>query len=130
MTRWCVSTVCSNLGLCLAALLIGVFAIEAHAQSELRRSETKDPVSQTFTEAGIAVKFSVEPVAAAPGRKFELREETDAIVRFEITETATNKPLVNLRPTAWISLKRNRNALDPKSCREKIQSLLQANFTE
>ena len=130
MTRWCVSTVCSNLGLCLASLLIGVFAIGAHAQRELRRSETKDPVSQTFTEAGIAVKFSVEPVAAAPGRKFELREETDAIVRFEITETATNKPLVNLRPTAWISLKRNRNALDPKSCREKIQSLLQANFTE
>ena len=82
MTRLRVSTVRSNLGLCLVSLLIGVFSVEAYAQREVRRSEPKDPVSQTFTEAGIAVKFSVEPVAAAPGRKFELREETDATVRF------------------------------------------------
>ena len=120
-----VSTLRSSLGLCLLCVLTGVFTIEARAQREVGQV-----VSQTFTDAGIAVKFSVEPVAAARGRKPELMEETDATIRFEITETATNKPLNNLRPTAWISLRRNANALDPKSCREKIQSLLQANFTE
>ena len=130
MTCMRVSTVCSNLGLCLVSVLIAVFTLEAHAQREVGRSEARGPISQTFTQEGIAVKFSVEPFAATRGRKIELMEETDATVRFEITDKATNKPLTNLRPTAWLSFNRNRIALDPKSCREKIQSLLQADFSE
>jgi len=133
-----------KLGLLLVCLLIALFPARAQAQSETRRSEdtktpprtpainstVKAPVSQTFTQAGVAVKFSVEPIAAVRSRRAELLEGTEATVRFEITETATSKPLINLRPAAWINLNRNRTALDAKGCREKVQSLLQANFAE
>ena len=111
-----------KLGLCL------LISTEADAQREIKRSTATTPGSQTFTQAGVAVKFSVEP--AVGRRQRELLEDTEATVRFEITETATNKPLTNLRPTAWIDSNRSGTAPDAKGCREKIQSLLQANFAD
>jgi YVTN family beta-propeller protein len=91
-------------------------------------SEAKPIVSQTFTQGGVAVKFSIEPIASADGRK--LVEGSEVRVRFEITETNAGKALTNLRPTAWMDLRGSSKAPDARGCREKVQSLLQANFTD
>lgn len=93
-------------------------------------SEAKPIVSQTFTQSGVAVKFSVEPIAPAGGNERKLLEGTEVRVRFEITETNAGKALTNLRPTAWMDLRGSSTAPDARGCREKVQSLLQANFAD
>jgi YVTN family beta-propeller protein len=93
-----------------------------------RGSETP-PASQTYTQGGVAVKFSIQPLAAR-GSGSELLEASEAIVKFEITETAAGKPLTNLRPVAWIDFREQPNAPDAKQCREKVQSFLQASFAD
>jgi len=130
------STLCVRIGLCFVCLITPtLFRTAVDAQTGGRSfgneknsaavSAAAAPLSQNFTEAGIAVKFSVQPMSGSA-----VLEQTEATIKFEISETATNKPLINLRPSAWISRNRSDTALEAKSCREKIQSLLQANFAE
>ena len=132
----------------LVSLLLAnasAFSVQVYAQRESPRSERKASparstalassagkplVSQTFTQAGVAVKFSLEPVAADGDNGIKLLEGTEVKVRFEITETIAGKALTNLRPTAWMDFRGLGNAPDAKGCREKVQSLLQASFTD
>ena len=60
----------------------------------------------------------------------EILEGTEATVRFKITDTNAGKALSNLRPTAWIALRRTGKAPDERECREKVQSFLQASFSD
>lgn len=88
-------------------------------------SADRSRAPQVFKQEGVAVEFSVEPIASGN----DLLEATEATVRFKITETLGGKPLTNLRPAAWIDLRKDVRVPEAKECREKVQGLLQANFT-
>ena len=80
--------------------------------------------SQIFKDQGVAVDFSIEPI----GSSSDLKEATEAKVKFRITETIGGKPLTSLRPMAWIDSRQSVRLPEPRECREKIQDFLQANF--
>ena len=83
---------------------------------------------QRYTREGVAVEFTVEP--AARGRAPELLEGTEATVRFKITDANAGKALSNLRPAAWVALRKQGKAPDARECREKVQSFLQAGLSD
>lgn len=83
---------------------------------------------QKIVRQGVAVEFEIEPVASAANNKpAELMEGEDALVRFRITDTATNTPLAGIGLSAWMSLREGARA-DDKQCREKIQSFMQGSL--
>src|SRR6185503_15113347 len=71
--------------------------------------------SQTYTQEGVSVSFSVkgEPVAGK-----------EATVQFKIVDTNSGRALSSLRPAAWID-RRIAASTDARQCRDKIQSFLQ-----
>jgi YVTN family beta-propeller protein len=82
---------------------------------------------QKIKHEGVEIEFAIEPVSKSEG----LLEGKDAQVRFTIRDTATNQPLTNLRPAAWIDArKEGTTSTDAKACREKVQSFLQAQLTQ
>ncbi|MDQ3803171.1 MAG: YncE family protein [Acidobacteriota bacterium] len=81
---------------------------------------------QRYAREGVAVEFTIEP--AAHGRAPELLEGTEATVRFKITDSNAGTALGNLRPAAWMDLREPGQAA--KGCREKVQSFLQASFSD
>lgn len=83
---------------------------------------------QEYLREGVAVEFTIEPVAARKGRASELLEGAEATIRFKITDTNAGKALSNLRPAAWIDQRGAERASDPRACREKVQSFLQPSF--
>ena len=124
-----------------AALRLAVFTIlsvvgeypHVHAQDQSRtnvsqtRSADSSRASRTYTQEGISVEFSLEPVTVAPGKPTELQAGTDARVQFTIADAAGGKALSNLRPAVWID-RREAGVTDARRCREKIQSFLQPGF--
>lgn len=107
------------------------------------------PVTQTqsFTQEGLTVEFSVAPVSSEPNSSFEnssagvrktssvqaepaaVLEGTDAIVRFKVWDANAGKPVSSLKPIAWIDRRSGNSPPDQKECREKIQSFLQPSFS-
>ncbi|MGH8468520.1 MAG: cytochrome D1 [Gammaproteobacteria bacterium] len=83
---------------------------------------------QEYLREGVAVEFTIEPVAAGKQRAPELLEGTEATIRFKITDTNGGKAFSNLRPAAWIDRREAEGASDPSACREKVQSFLQPGF--
>ena len=82
---------------------------------------------QKITHEGVEIEFSIEPVTKADG----LLEGKDAQVRFTIRDTATNQPVTNLRPAAWIDARKaGVTSTDAKACREKVQAFLQSQLTQ
>jgi YVTN family beta-propeller protein len=82
---------------------------------------------QKITREGVEIEFSIEPATKSEG----LLEGKDANVRFTIRDTATNQPVTNLRPAAWIDARKTgAAATDAKACREKVQSFLQSQLTQ
>jgi YVTN family beta-propeller protein len=82
---------------------------------------------QKLTHEGIEIEFSIEPASKSDG----LLEGKDANIRFTIRDTATNQPVTNLRPAAWIDARKaGVVSTDAKACREKVQSFLQAQLTQ
>ena len=114
-----------KLAIILTALLAVSFS-QAYAQ---QASSEKAGATQRYTREGIAVEFSVDALAPDKAKAHELLAGTEATVRFKITDTSTGKALSNLRPTAWIDQRESDTAPDAKACREKIQSFLQASFS-
>lgn len=93
-------------------------------------AKTNEPADtpQKIVHQGIAVEFQIEPVASAGKSKAaELMEGQDALVRFKVTDTATQTPLTGLRLSAWMSLREGDRA-EEKQCREKIQSFMQGSL--
>jgi YVTN family beta-propeller protein len=107
------------------ALLLIVTSTRVYAQQE---SGDQSRLPQRYTREGVAVEFSIEPVAR--GKASELMEGTEATVRFKITDDNAGKALVNLRPAAWIDQRNKEKAPDAKECREKVQSFLQSSFSD
>ena len=83
---------------------------------------------QEYLREGVAVEFTIEPVAARKGGASELLEGAEATIRFKITDTNAGKALSNLRPAAWIDQREAEKTSDPRACREKVQSFLQPSF--
>lgn len=72
---------------------------------------------------GIAVEFSLEPVAAGKGGSIFPLEGDEAQVRFTITDAAIGTAMTGLRPAVWMDLQKGEPA--SAQCRDKIQSFLQ-----
>src|SRR5262249_49941912 len=83
--------------------------------------------TQTYTEGGVLVDFSIEPVSSETVKAAELMTGTEAIVRFRIHD-ARNQALSNLHPSVWFNKRESAQLTDARTCREKIQSFLQPSF--
>lgn len=107
------------------ASLLAVSPSQIYAQQEAG-DQPRPP--QRYAREGVEVEFTVEP--SAKGRASKLLEGTEATVRFKITDSNARAALSKLRPVAWMNLRRTDKAPDAGECREKVQSFLQANFSE
>ena len=99
------------------AILLLLFSLNVHSQQ-------KPDTSQTFTQEGVSVDFSVESAAG----KGKAMAGTEATVRFKIVDVNSGRALGSLRPTAWIDRRAAGKITDAHQCREKIQSFLQPGF--
>jgi YVTN family beta-propeller protein len=82
---------------------------------------------QRITREGINVEFRVEPALKTEG----LLEGKEAFVSFTVKDAATNQPVTNLRPAAWIDERaKGTTSTDLKACREKVQSFLTAQLSQ
>ena len=85
-------------------------------------SQQKPDTTQTFTQEGVSVDFTVESA------KGKVTAGTEATVRFKIVDVNSGRALSSLRPTAWIDRRTAGQITDARQCREKIQSFLQPGF--
>jgi YVTN family beta-propeller protein len=85
-------------------------------------SQQKPDTSQTFTQEGVSVDFTVESA------KGKVTAGTEATVRFKVVDVNSGRALSSLRPTAWIDRRTAGQITDARQCREKIQSFLQPGF--
>ena len=100
----------------IAIILVLLLAsLNGHAQQ-------KPDTSQTFTQEGVSVDFSVESA------KGKVTAGTEATVRFKVVDVNSGRALSSLRPTAWIDRRTTGQITDARQCREKIQSFLQPGF--
>lgn len=111
----------------LAGNVPQAYAQAIPSQTSSRQSPAKP---QTYAREGISVEFSVAPVSPGEGKTAELLAGTEATVRFKVVDANTGKALGNLRPAAWIDQRNAEQSTDPRECREKIQSFLQASFNK
>ncbi|HWS56290.1 MAG TPA: hypothetical protein VN228_19275, partial [Pyrinomonadaceae bacterium] len=93
----------------------------AAAQTPAQPARQRGP--QEVVKEGIKVEFSVEP-AAEGGTVTAGRE---AVVRFRVSDTATQTPLAGVRPVAWMAQQSGAPA-DAAQCREKVQSFMQGSL--
>ena len=113
----------------LAIIFLSLFALnssQVYAQQESGGNQSSAP--QRYTQGGVAVELSIEPIAQGKGGTAQLLEGAEATVRLKISDTAAGKALSNLRPAAWIGLRGKAEAQDAKGCREKVQSFLQVSL--
>jgi len=91
------------------------------------RRVNEPAATQTYTDGGISVDFSIEPVSSRNTKGAELLAGAEATVRFRIHD-AGNQSLSNLHPSVWLNKRESAQLTDARSCREKIQSFLQPSF--
>ncbi len=109
-----------------AWLLVVCASSPVHAQPSQPQGGASARAPQRHTHEGVTIEFTVEPVAG--GKAAELVEGAEAVVKFRITDGA-GKPVGNLRPAAWMHMRRTEKAPDAAECREKVRSFLQAGLT-
>ena len=97
-------------------ILITIFLFTVAVQAQ----EMK-PAPQKIVEQGIAIEFTVEPLAQ---RATTIRAGEDINVKFKVTDTTTGTPVKGLGLSAWISKGPNEKSIEPAECREKVQSYL------
>ena len=110
----------------LKPILIAILVFSAIAQLATAQAQ----LPQKIVHEGIAVEFTVVPLASEKRGTAELPEGIEASVRFKITDSNTGQPVSNIRPAAWIDFRAEAAVPDARQCREKIQSFLQASLTE
>ncbi len=109
--------------------------LQVYAQDKTKATPIQTTVNgssaspQTYTQEGVSVEFSIEPISSGRSKIAERIAGTEAIVRFKIND-ATNKALSNLRPSVWFDKREPGQLTDPRACREKIQSFLQPSFAK
>lgn len=113
----------------LVVVLLSLLAVGPPRIDAQQAGAEVPQLPQRYTREGVAVEFSVEP--AAHGKAAALLEGTEATVRFKITDSNAGTALSSLRPTAWME-RRQPSAAPPDAghCRQKIQSFLQASFSD
>jgi YVTN family beta-propeller protein len=111
----------------LVVIFVFLLAVSPSQVCAQQESGGQSGIPQRYTLEGIAVEFSMEPVAR--GKVSELLEGTEATVRFKIIDNNAGKALTNLRPAAWIALREKATPPDARECREKVQSFLQLSFS-
>src|SRR5437773_1920195 len=112
----------------LAIVFLAASSLQVYSQNKTESSVAQKvkASSQTYTQEGVSVEFSTEPVSSGKG-KAELLASTEAIVTFRISD-ANRKALDNLHPNVWFDKRETEALSDAKTCREKIQSFLQPSF--
>ena len=115
----------------LVIFLVTAGVPQAFAQATSAQTRSKQPPakSQIYTREGISVEFGLTPISSE-GKTVELMAGTEARVRFKILDVSAGKTLGNLRPAAWIDRRDSGQSIDPRECREKIQSFLQPGFNK
>jgi DNA-binding beta-propeller fold protein YncE len=118
--------------LILTIILAGGNLLQVYAQDKPTATPTKSTSgysdsTQTYTQEGVSVEFSIKPVSSGGENITGLVAGTEAIVRFKINDV-TSKALSNLRPTVWFDKREPGQITDAKTCREKVQSFLQPSF--
>jgi YVTN family beta-propeller protein len=116
----------------LAILFLGGNSFEAWGQGQTLPTETGAKTSagspQTYTQEGVSVEFSIDPISSTRSKSGELVAGTEATVRFRIYDTNGGKALSNLHPAVWIDRREAGKVREARACREKIQSFLQPGF--
>ena len=98
--------------------LIVLLVLAAGVQAQEKKPS---PGPQKIIEQGIAIEFTVEPMAQnAPA----IRAAQDVNVKFKVTDTTTGTPVKGLGLSAWISKGLDGKLIEADQCREKIQSYL------
>ena len=82
---------------------------------------------QTLTAQGVTIEFTTTPTHA---RRTQVVAGEEATVRFKITGSNGGVPLTNLRPVAWLDLRKANEPLGARECREKVQAFLQPSFSQ
>lgn len=109
--------------------------------ADSKKTDQAKPISTVTTSAGkqgkdafrllnqgISVEISIDPSESGKDKPSELIEGESAVVKLKITDTATNTPVRNLRPTVWIDRRRGTQTNSAEDCRNKIQSFLQGSL--
>ena len=117
----------------LLSLCLAVGSSLVHGQEQNQNVSSRSAVSpgsapQRFTQEGVSVEFSANPVSTGSDKTAGLLAGTEAVVRFRISDANGGKALTNLRPAVWIDVHEPGQASDSRRCREKIQSFLQPSF--
>jgi YVTN family beta-propeller protein len=86
------------------------------------------PLSQaplgTVVKEGVRVDFRLEHLDIVPNQAV-FKEGDNVRFSFQISDTATNRPISGAFPAAWMKLdETDELEADPKACREKIQTFL------
>jgi YVTN family beta-propeller protein len=79
------------------------------------------PYTQTLTHNGTTVRLTVERVGPSQSPADPLREGEPVVVRFGLSDAATNSPLAGASPAAWIDAKRSGEKTPPELCAKKIR---------
>jgi len=77
------------------------------------------PYSRTLTQNGINVRLSVEP--AEPSKNGPTEEGQHVRVRFQLTDAATDSPIVGATPAAWIDRKPDGEKTGEAQCTGKVK---------
>lgn len=95
------------------------------------RAVNQSRLPQKITREGVSVEFNIAPASAQPKEGAgTLLEGAQATVTFRIRDTTTGMPVTGLRPAAWLDMRDRASVPDPKRCRDKVESFLQASFAE
>ena len=95
-------------------------AVAVQAQETKPAAPQKFAGPQKIVEQGIAIEFTVEPMA----KNKTIRAAEDVNVKFKVTDTTTGTPVKGLGLSAWISKSPDEKLIQPAECHEKIQSFL------
>lgn len=114
------------------ALVIGILggipllAGQERNERPLTKGQAKSTTQRTVQQ-GVAVEFSVEPVA---GNKplDELREGDPVVFRFKMADLGTGSPLTNADPAAWVSSRPEGKTTDAPACTAKVKEFLSGNI--
>jgi len=129
------ATICSSMALSIIVLLAGAFH-QSYAQDKSKtappqnHSAASAATPQTYTQEGVSVEFSIEPVASGRVKTTDLLADSEATIRFKVVDVNGGKGLSNLRPAAWIDPREAVRSTDARECRQKIQSFLQHSFNK
>lgn len=75
-------------------------------------------------QEGVAVEFNLTPLDGATATLPRVVEGEPALLRFAITDAASQAPLRGSRPAVWVDHRKS----DASSCREKINAFLQGSL--